>query len=287
MKARNKAPLSTRIKNRYRLIIRRNDNLEIRYSLVLTPLNVLLIFSVVFVLFFMLTASLFFYTPLKEYVPGYRALSDPEEQIVLLSKIDSLEQSLRTMRLKSEAVERILKGEPEENALETDTNGQAGASSLNNPYRKEEEALKAEMESIDPMEDPSIIAFKSSARGFLHFHQPLRGLLTDSFNAANQHFAIDIISRKNTAVKATLDGTVVFSGWTPETGHMIIMQHTDDWLSVYKHNALNFKKEGNFVHAGEAIAMVGNSGELTTGPHLHFELWHKGVPMNPRNYLYN
>jgi murein DD-endopeptidase MepM/ murein hydrolase activator NlpD len=112
-------------------------------------------------------------------------------------------------------------------------------------------------------------------------------LLTDSFNAANQHFAIDIISRKNTAVKATLDGTVVFSGWTPETGHMIIMQHTDDWLSVYKHNALNFKKEGNFVHAGEAIAMVGNSGELTTGPHLHFELWHKGVPMNPRNYLYN
>ncbi len=117
------------------------------------------------------------------------------------------------------------------------------------------------------------------------FFNPLKGIITSEFDLSLNHYGIDIVSKENDAVKATLDGTVLFADWTVETGHVISIQHRDNYISVYKHNSVLLKKTGNFVKAGEPIAIVGESGELTTGAHLHFELWYNGTPVNPLEYI--
>lgn len=284
---KKKGSLGTRITNRYRLIIRQDDTLEERYTLILTPMNVILLFSGIFVMFFLLSAALFFYTPLKEYVPGYQAMSDPEMQIEFLQRIDSLEHSLKAMRLKSENLHRILNGEPDSGYMNpSDTAGSTGSNTLENPFYDKEQKLRDEMEGQKSYAVSGVEWAKYSG-AYMSFFNPLQGLVSDTFDVASGHYAIDLVAKRNSPVKATLDGTVVFSGWTPESGHVMVLQHSNDWVSIYKHNSANFKKEGNFVSAGEAIALVGNSGELSSGPHLHFELWHKGKPVNPGNFLYN
>ena len=119
----------------------------------------------------------------------------------------------------------------------------------------------------------------------MHFFTPVAGLVTREFNPVAGHFGIDLVAAPNEVVKATLEGTVIMSTWTLETGYVIQIQHGNELLSVYKHNAALFKSVGEKVVAGDAIAIVGNSGELTTGPHLHFELWHNRVPLNPADYI--
>jgi murein DD-endopeptidase MepM/ murein hydrolase activator NlpD len=119
----------------------------------------------------------------------------------------------------------------------------------------------------------------------IHFFVPLDGMITNHFDAASDHFGVDLVSEPNSRISAVLGGTVVFSGWTLETGYVIYLQHETDLISVYKHNSELLKNTGEKVKAGEAIAIVGNSGELTTGPHLHFELWHNGNAIDPEQYI--
>ncbi len=129
------------------------------------------------------------------------------------------------------------------------------------------------------------ISTSASPLSSFNFFIPLKGIITNEFDLVKQHYAIDIVSKQNEAVKATLDGTVVFSGWTLETGYVISIQHKGKFISTYKHNSVLLKQQGNLVKAGEPIAIVGESGELTTGPHLHFELWYNGTPVNPEDYI--
>jgi murein DD-endopeptidase MepM/ murein hydrolase activator NlpD len=119
----------------------------------------------------------------------------------------------------------------------------------------------------------------------VHFFAPVRGIVSSPFDATKNHFGTDIVASPDEVVKATLDGTVIMASWTVETGYVIQVQHKDNLISVYKHNAELLKKTGNVVKAGDAIAIVGNSGELTTGPHLHFEIWYNGTPVNPEEYI--
>jgi murein DD-endopeptidase MepM/ murein hydrolase activator NlpD len=110
-------------------------------------------------------------------------------------------------------------------------------------------------------------------------------VITNEFNASQNHYGIDIVAKQNEAIKCVLDGTVILSNWTLETGYTIAIQHQQNIVSVYKHNSALLKKEGEFVKAGDPIAIVGQTGELTTGPHLHFELWSDGNPVNPKDYI--
>ena len=119
----------------------------------------------------------------------------------------------------------------------------------------------------------------------LHFYCPLRGAVTNRFDASGNHYGVDIVSNLNEPILSILDGTVVFSGWTLEAGYIIGIQHRNNLISIYKHNSQLLKEMGNRVRAGEAIAIIGNTGEYTTGPHLHFELWHNGKPLNPNDYI--
>src|SRR5690606_12369257 len=127
----------------------------------------------------------------------------------------------------------------------------------------------------------------ASERGISHytFYSPVRGVVTGNYDAKTTHLATDIATKLNDPIKAILDGHIIFASYTPSTGYVIIIQHTDNLISVYKHCAVLLKKAGTFVRGGEVIAMVGNTGELSSGPHLHFELWHNGNPVNAENYI--
>ncbi|MCK7537194.1 MAG: M23 family metallopeptidase [Marinilabiliales bacterium] len=130
-----------------------------------------------------------------------------------------------------------------------------------------------------------------SARGTslasIHFFPPVKGVVSSNFDLRTRHYAIDIVTQPKAVVSSTLDGTVIMTGWTMETGFVMMIQHSNNIVSVYKHNASLLKEMGDRVWAGEAISIVGDSGELyTSGPHLHFELWHNGEPLDPAQYIF-
>jgi murein DD-endopeptidase MepM/ murein hydrolase activator NlpD len=119
----------------------------------------------------------------------------------------------------------------------------------------------------------------------IFFFPPLRGIVTSTFDMKLDHFGVDVVAQANAAVKACLAGTVTLSSWTTDAGHVLQVQHPNDLISIYKHNSVLLKKVGDKVKAGEAIAIVGDSGELTSGPHLHFELWLDGTPVDPQAFM--
>jgi murein DD-endopeptidase MepM/ murein hydrolase activator NlpD len=121
----------------------------------------------------------------------------------------------------------------------------------------------------------------------IHFFPPVKGIVSSNFDERTRHYATDIVTQPKAVVSSTLDGTVIMTGWTMETGFVMMIQHQNNLVSVYKHNARLLKETGDRVWAGEAISIVGDSGELyTSGQHLHFELWHNGEPLNPTDYIF-
>ena len=126
---------------------------------------------------------------------------------------------------------------------------------------------------------------KPSNTTSLMFFTPLTGLISDGYNNKTKHFGIDLVAKEKSRISSVLEGTVIISHWAYETGYVIGVQHKNDYLSFYKHNSVLLKSVGDYVNTGDHIAIIGNSGELSSGPHLHFELWHKGIPVNPENYI--
>jgi murein DD-endopeptidase MepM/ murein hydrolase activator NlpD len=146
---------------------------------------------------------------------------------------------------------------------------------------KEDSLLR---EKVDKEDKYNLFESAISASNFVLF-PPVNGTISEEYNVKDKHYAVDIVVAKDTPVKATADGTVIFAEWTAETGYVVIIEHTYELISVYKHNASITKQQGDLVKAGEVIAMAGNTGQFTTGPHLHFELWNRGYPVNPTNFI--
>ena len=224
------------------------------------------------------------FTPVRTFIPGYPDARSKRAAIQNAITIDSLENVIFRWELYSENLRRAVEGvEPvkidsliktqKSKAAALDMETIARQDSLLREHVKEEEQ------------------FGISDRGRrdlpiegLHFFTPLKGVVSQGYDAA-LHPYIDIAAPEGSVVKATLDGTVIFAGWSDETGHTIQIQHDGDIVSIYKHNDKLLKKTGDKVTAGSPIALVGNTGELTTGDHLHFELWHKGKTVDPTLYI--
>tara|TARA_B100000767_G_scaffold238655_1_gene233509 strand:- start:85 stop:939 length:855 start_codon:yes stop_codon:yes gene_type:complete len=265
----------------YRFVIISDDSFEEKLSIKLNRLNILaLLGSFIFISFF--AAILFItYTPLKEYIPGKSTTEVQKNLIELNIKSDSLEKTLKSRKVYLQNINNIINGDEliTDKKPEIIKNHEAEIS-----FEKsiEDSLLRVVVEG----EDKSSITFnKEKNNEFLMFFTPLNGIITDKFNVKQKHFGIDIVAKEKSRIAAALEGTVIASNWTSETGYVIIVQHKNDYISLYKHNSVLFKKVGDFVSSGDHIAVIGNSGELSTGPHLHFELWHKGTPVNPEDYI--
>ncbi len=281
--SRIKEFLTKKLRNRYRLIIRNDRNLEERISMVLTPLNVVLLLSGLLVVFTAISIFLLPMTPLRYIMPGGGEIN-PRDFRVMKHRLDSIERAMELRDQRDSNLYRILIGVDSATSFfdskPKPIQQQTGWSFF--PTASAHVGHSAEgLSEASPTSEKD----KTPLKRVYSFYAPLKGVITDTFNQRNKHTAIDIASYPNAAVKATLDGTVVLSSWTPETGHVMVVQHTDNFISVYKHNAVLLKKQGNRVRVGEVIALMGNSGELTSGPHLHFELWHNGLAVDPADYI--
>ncbi len=279
---KQKGKLKQKLTDKYRLVVLNEDTFQERFSLKLSLLNVFVLGGVFSFLLILVTTFFITFTPVKEYIPGYSSTDLKIKATKLAFQTDSLKRKLDVLRDFTKALQPILTGEIEAEAIDSVNlleriNIQ---DSLLNATR-EDSLFREKIESQDrfPIQNNAETNVK------IVFFAPLNGSVSEGFDSQKNHLAVDIVAKKNTAVKATADGTVIFSGWTTETGYVIILKHAYNYTSVYKHNGNLLKEQGDFVKSGEVIASVGSTGELTTGPHLHFELWSGGYAINPINFI--
>jgi murein DD-endopeptidase MepM/ murein hydrolase activator NlpD len=279
---KQKGKLKQKLTDKYRLVVLNEDTFQERFSLKLSLLNVFVLGGVFSFLLILVTTFFITFTPIKEYIPGYSSTDLKIKATKLAFQTDSLKRKLDVLRDFTKALQPILTGEIEAEAIDSINlleriNVQDSLLSAT----REDSLFREKIESQDrfPIQNNAETNVK------IVFFAPLNGTISEGFDSQKNHLAVDIVAKKNTAVKATADGTVIFSGWTTETGYVIILKHAYNYTSVYKHNGNLLKEQGDFVKSGEVIASVGSTGELTTGPHLHFELWSGGYAINPINFI--
>jgi murein DD-endopeptidase MepM/ murein hydrolase activator NlpD len=287
-KKERRKQLIRKLKSKYRLVVMNDATFDESFSAFLTPLNVIAGVAFLFISIAVIVLSIVVLTPLKEYIPGY---SDSQTRIRALNstvKVDSLERAQAVYSSYFENIQRILNGE-----VETDTSKMAlgGGSEqyddLDFSASPQDSLLRQEIESEERYalsSESQSVSESLGLPGTLLF-PPIIGTITSDFDLKVGHYGIDVAAKEGETVKAILDGTVVMSSFTSDGGNVIQIQHANNLVSVYKHNSVLLKKVGDRIEAGDSIAIIGNSGELTDGPHLHFELWYNGTPLNPRDYI--
>ncbi len=292
--------LLEKMRDKYRLVIMNDETFEEVTSLRLSPLGVYIFLSSLVVGTAILMALLIVFTPLKRYIPGFGDFQRDAEIAQLTSKVANLEDEIKAHRAYNENFRKILVGDladfSEEAARKKGQGDAAPKDSGNNvqPVERidEDKELRAAVangtfsgannsggQALNP------VLSREQPLEQLFFMPPVSGEVVSVYDLNKSHYGVDVAAPKNTAVKAAADGVVISSGYTVETGYSIAIQHPNNVVTMYKHNSVLLKKAGSSVKAGEAIAIIGNSGENTSGPHLHFELWHKGRAVNPSDYI--
>lgn len=282
-----------KLRIKYKLVIRRQDTYEERVALQLSRMNVIIFTGAFAILLIILTSLLIAYTPLKEYIPGQTEMETRRELYELQKKTDSLEMAFQQKSAYLENIRTVLNGgtHPENPDLkQKNRKDSIDYRKIELKHSQADSMLRQELESksnydLQAYSSRTITQPTEASMLFNNFFKPLSGIVTNRFKPAEGHYGIDVVADSSEAIKATLEGTVIFSDWTTETGYVIALQHNRNFISVYKHNSVLLKEQGEHVKASEVIAIVGESGELTTGPHLHFELWYSGRPVNPENYI--
>lgn len=271
------------IKFKYKLTIINENTLEEVVGIHVSKLNGFSVLLSTLAVLFLIAASIIAFTPLRNYLPGYMN-SEVRTQIVENAlRVDSLQQLVARQNLYVLNIQDILSGKVQVDTVHSiDSLTAMREDSLMEQTQREEE-FRRQYEENEKYNLTTII--DQPETGGLIFYRPTRGMISGHFDAVKRHYGTDIAASPNESVLAALDGTVILSTYTAETGYLIEVQHNQDFVSVYKHCGSLLKQAGDKVQGGEAIALVGNSGTLTTGPHLHFELWHKGRAVNPEKYI--
>jgi len=283
-KKKKEKKFAKKLLHKYRLVILNEDTFEERFAIKLTRLNVFVLTSISAILLIFLTILLIAFTPLREYIPGYSSAKLKKEASMLNYKTDSLVQELELNKRYYASIRKVLTGDVSTVDFDRDSVIEAAKNDpdiLQTTTNREDSLLREKVEKEDKY---NLFDDTSNQNNFVLF-PPVNGTISEGYNIEEKHYAVDVVVATNTPVKATADGTVIFAEWTVETGYVVIIEHNQELISVYKHNTAITKAQGDLVKAGEVIAMSGNTGELSTGPHLHFELWSKGYPVNPTNFI--
>jgi murein DD-endopeptidase MepM/ murein hydrolase activator NlpD len=281
--------LMRRIRDQYRLVILNEETLEERISIKLSRLNVFVIIGLMSIILVFITTYIIAFTPLKEYIPGYTDVTLQRRIYELQLRSDSVAFAMRSQEKYLENLRNVLGGTlPNERKMApTDTAQTRNYQNIRDNRSPEDSLLRVEYDNANKYNlfKSNKSAGKGSLMLNLTFFPPIKGTVTSEFDPLRKHFGIDIVAGRDEVIKSVQDGTVIFAGWTVETGNVIAVQHPGNVISIYKHNSVLLKKEGNIVSAGETVAIIGETGELSTGPHLHFELWINGIPVNPKDYI--
>ena len=270
--------------NDYKVVVSSEDTFEEKFAFKASKINVFVLMLVYSVILISFTVSIVFFTQLRELVPGYSSSDLLNRAIYLTQKTDSLERQIELNNKFYKSIEDVLSGKTDE-FIERDNIPIDSSLNEKNVFsispNSEDSILRNYVDSQDKFnltKNELVIENKM-------FFSPIKGDITQTFNFEENHFAIDIAADIGTPVKSILDGKILFSEWSVDTGHVIIVDHGDNIVSVYKHNSKSLKEQNDFVQAGEVIAYSGNQGSLSSGPHLHFELWKNGTPIDPEPLL--
>ena len=270
-------------KFKYKLTITNENTLEEIVGIHVSKLNGVSVLLSAVTVIFLIASLIIVFTPLRNYLPGYMNTEIREQVVNNALRADSLQWLLERQRMYIMNIQDIISGNIKVDSVhtidsltETRTEELMERSQAEEEFRKQyEETERYNLTTID----------NAQAITGLIFFRPTRGMVSSGFDANQKHFGIDIAASPNESVLATLDGTVILATYTADTGYVIQVQHSQNLISVYKHCGSLLKKVGDSVKAGEAIALVGNTGEKTTGPHLHFEIWNRGRALDPSKYI--
>ncbi len=282
--SKKRGKLKQKLLNKYRLVVLNEETYEEQLYFRLTRLNVMIISILLISVFVTGTVLLIASTPLKEFIPGYSSTAMRAQAAENAIKLDSLnrayDQSIRYLN----SIQQVLVGdlkfdELNESPITLDSFSKRPKAIVSMSI--DDSLLRAMVDQEDKYN------FQGGSKSKINFvlFPPAQGDLSQTYDPTNKHYAVDIVLKENAPIKAVADGTVIFSEWTAGTGHVIIIEHPFGLISAYKHNASLSKQQGDYVVAGEVIASAGNTGELSTGWHLHFELWSDGYPMNPESFI--
>jgi len=271
---------------RYRLTIRHAETFEQKFSITFTGLGFLVFNGLLFFLLVAGTILLIGFTQLREYIPGYGSLRTHGRLMELSLRTDSLANELRMKENFILNIQNIVEGKDIVD-FETDTIKEPPIIVDVLERSPEDSILRVEMQRLTALQPTlPVEGFQGRERiSQFFFFPPVRGLITNFFLPARGHFGIDLVANANEPIKATLEGSVLFAQNNIETGNTIAIQHANNIISIYKHLAVMLKRQGDRVNTGEVIGIIGNTGLLSTGLHLHFELWYQGVPVNPQDFI--
>jgi len=274
-------------RDKYRFSVINDHTFEEVWRVVLTRYNAFLLIT--FLLLFLIwgTSTLISFTNLREFIPGYPDVTMRRNILLSAIRLDSLDRELKLRDKYFDNLNAIISGtRPVEISTQLDTTKNYKAIKFSTS--PDDSVLRTRVENeekynltLGPSSSESVSGLAS-----LHFFPPVKGIVSGKYDVRTKHFGTDIVTNPKALVSAVLDGTVIFTGWTMETGFVIEVQHPNNIISVYKHNASLLKETGDLVRAGDVISVVGDSGELyTSGPHLHFEIWYKGSPLDPEKHI--
>ena len=282
---KKKKPLSERLRRKYRLVILNDASFEERFSLRLTPGGILILISAITIFMSFFVISMIAFTPLREYIPGYGDISDRKALIALSLKADSVEEIIQAKNEYIENLQNVLSGNVIADTIKPEKTTEKNTQHITIKPSRTDSVLREEVEQQDKFSLTLSNNLGASGISGYFFFSPVKGMVTHSFNMAEGHYGVDVVAKENEFIKASLDGTVVFAGWTSGDGYVIQLQHSNNLMSIYKHNSDLTKNVGDHVKAGEPIAIIGNTGETSSSTHLHFELWYNGTPINPQDYV--
>jgi len=274
-------------RDKYRFTVVNDTTFEETWKIRLTKYNAFLLTSAIVVFIIASTACLIAFTNLREFIPGYPDVIMRRNILMSAIRLDSLEKELILRDKYFANLNAIISGnEPVDLFSIQDTSKSYNSINFSNTPEVSELRQKVEAEekfnlTLGYAPDESVTSLAG-----MHFFPPVKGIISASFDLRTKHYGTDIVAKPKSTVSAVLDGTVILTGWTMETGYVIQIQHPNNIVSIYKHNASLLKETGDLVRAGEPISIIGDSGELyTSGPHLHFELWYKGTPLDPEKHI--
>ena len=266
----DKKKLKQKLKDSYRISIIDNENLQEVGNYVFSIRRFYVYLLAVAFLISALTIATVSYTPLKRLIPGYGDIEENLKFLELRDKINDLEEELELQMTYTLGLQNMLSGLPVDDVQRSMSDIQSSAEGGKVPQLTEANLKESKMtRSLDNM----------------YLVPPVIGSVSSSYDASIGHLGTDIVAPAKSAIKSISAGVVVGSDFSLDTGNTIIIQHNNNLISVYKHNSVLLKKSGDNISAGEAIAIIGNTGELTDGPHLHLELWYDGTPINPENFI--
>ena len=282
METSKKNNIKKRESKNYRLVIQEEKTYKEKFKLKLSRTNVFLTGTFFSLIIVSITTSIIFFTPVREYIPGYDTTKMRIQAINNLERLDSLINQLSINENYLEAVFQTINGEDYKNIYTNESQRiSVDLSELDMSLRVEDSILRKVVEREDKF---NVIESETQTLN-LEMSPPVRGIIIESFDVSIKHYGIDIVLKEQTPVKAVADGIVLLSEWTIDSGHTVIVYHKDQLTSVYKHNYLSKVKTGDYVKQGQVVALSGNTGELTSGPHLHFELWDSNGPINPEDFI--